>query len=237
MTSKRGSVVSNSLTSRSRSSASMVREARSSRIHSRSRPCCLRMPDERRRSPCLASRKRNRLAGDRPRRLAAQPQHRRRDLFRLDEAALRIGRRRGSHAPRSTVRPVLSTMRRTDSSSMSVSTKPGQTALTVTPVLASLGRQRAHQADDAVLGRDVGRDIGIALQAGRRGDEDDPAGLARDVMPASAGFTVRNAPVRLTSSVRCQSPSEVRVRRGAARHAGIGDDDVDRARARFAASA
>ena len=36
MTSKRGSVVSNSLTSRSRSSASMMREARSSRIHSRS---------------------------------------------------------------------------------------------------------------------------------------------------------------------------------------------------------
>ena len=36
MTSKRGSVVSNSLLSRSRSSPSMMREARSSRIHSRS---------------------------------------------------------------------------------------------------------------------------------------------------------------------------------------------------------
>src|SRR5690606_5932535 len=33
-------------------------------------------------------------------------------------------------------RPVLSTMRETDCSSMSVSTKPGQTALTVIPVLA-----------------------------------------------------------------------------------------------------
>ena len=31
----------------------------------------------------------------------------------------------------------------------------------------------------------------------------------RSAMPASAGFTVRNAPVKLTSSVRCQSASEV----------------------------
>src|SRR5262249_24605008 len=37
----------------------------------------------------------------------------------------------------STVRPVFSTMRCTDSSTNSVSTKPGQTALTVTPVRAS----------------------------------------------------------------------------------------------------
>src|SRR5262249_7614836 len=37
----------------------------------------------------------------------------------------------------STVRPVVRTMRWTDSSSMSVSTKPGQTAFTVTPVLTS----------------------------------------------------------------------------------------------------
>src|SRR5262249_37184586 len=37
----------------------------------------------------------------------------------------------------STVRPVLSTMRCTDSSSMSDSTNPGQIALTVTPVFAS----------------------------------------------------------------------------------------------------
>src|SRR5690606_1819463 len=35
------------------------------------------------------------------------------------------------------LRPVLAMMRRTDSSRRSVSTKPGQTALTVTPVLAS----------------------------------------------------------------------------------------------------
>ena len=45
--------------------------------------------------------------------------------------------------------------------------------------LGGLGGKRPHQPDHTVLGRDIGRDIGVALEAGDGGDEDDAAGLAR----------------------------------------------------------
>ena len=94
---------------------------------------------------------------------------------------------------------------RSDSSSNGVSVNPGQTAFTVTRLARKFDAERAHQADDAVLGGAIGRDIGIALQPGRRGNEDDAARLSSGrlrVTSASAALTVRNAPVRLTSIMR-----------------------------------
>ena len=66
-------------------------------------------------------------------------------------------------------------MRLTDSCSMSVSTKPGTDRVDGDAGLGGLGGQRPHQADHAVLGRDIGRDIGVALEPGRGRDEDDAA--------------------------------------------------------------
>ena len=127
----------------------------------------------------------------------------------------------------SRLRPVFSTMRSRLSATRSVSVKPGQTALTVTPVLAVSTRERPHEADDRVLGRAIGAHIGIALQTGGRGDGDDPAEAARDHrtehrlrrMDDAQKVHVEHAPEERLVGLgeRCRD-----------RAAGIGDEDVDR---------
>ena len=60
---------------------------------------------------------------------------------------------------------------------MRVSTGPGHTALTRTPLRADLAGGRLGQADHGVLGGDIGRHAGRADQAGDRGGVDDRARL------------------------------------------------------------
>ena len=99
------------------------------------------------------------------------------DLLRVDQPALRIVlrqfRARLLRGPAG-----LRDDGATDCATSGVSAKPGQTALTVTPLLRELQRQRARQADDAVLGRAIGGDIGVALEPGGRGDVDDARACA-----------------------------------------------------------
>ena len=87
--------------------------------------------------------------------------------------------------------------------------------------------ERAHQADHRVLGRAVGGDIGVALQAGGRGDVDDAAEAALD--HAGEHRLDRDAPCPCTFTFE-HAPEDRSVglgeRRGLGR-AGIGDEDVD----------
>ena len=107
------------------------------------------------------------------------------------------------------VRPVPAEMLATDSSVIGVSTYPGQTALTVTPVRAtSAAAVRTRPSTPCLLA------VYAAIRApprlaGDRGDDDDPAPARRRSSPGSARRRQRNGAVRLRSSIRCQSSSEV----------------------------
>ena len=156
---------------------------------------------------------------------AAQPQHRIGDLLRLDEAALRIIGREHVRASAS-----LSFVRCGDAIDGAVEQRRfGKTRADRIDGDAGLGgfeRQGAGQSDDAMLGGDIGRDIGIAFQAGGRGDEDD----------ASPFFLAHAGERRLHREKRAGEidvddlvPKLVRnfLGRRAFRRSGIGDDDVE----------
>ncbi len=109
----------------------------------------------------------------------AQPQRPRR---RPPAAAIsrRCGLKRGEFraVPRPASRPVRAAIFATAPATSSVSVKPGQTALTVIAVRRQLGGERAGQADRAVLGRDIGGGVGVALAAPAvLSDGDDPPGV------------------------------------------------------------
>ena len=83
-----------------------------------------------------------------------------------------------------------------------------------------------------MLGGDVGRHVGVALQSSGRGDEDDPAGLARGHAGQRRLHRQEGAG---EVDVERSLPVGKRglVRRRATGHAGIGDNDVERAARRF----
>ena len=90
--------------------------------------------------------------------------------------------------------------------------------------------ERTRKAEHAVLGGDVGRDIGVAFERGGRGDEHQPAAtLARagagEVGEARARGIERTGEIDVDHAlpVRAVDPTEGR----ALGRAGIGDDDID----------
>ncbi len=112
--------------------------------------------------------------------------------------------------------------------SMSVSTEPGQTALTAMPSARSSCGQRARQPDDAVLGGAVGGEPGRPLPPGDRRDVDDAA--------AAAGAHRRQKGARHEEGaleVRVDDGVPALERRlvepGARDDAGVVDEDVGRA--------
>ena len=159
--------------------------------------------------------------------VAAQPQHRRRHLFRLDEAALRIGRGEACARLLGAAAGLLDDaldrfLQHVGFDEARADRVDGDAGL------GGFGGQRPHQADDAVLGRDIGRDIGVALQAGGRGDEDDAAASAlRHAGQRRLHGQERAGQVDVERALPVGERGP--VRRCAAGHAGIGDDDVERA--------
>ena len=90
-----------------------------------------------------------------------------------------------------------------------------------------LGGERAHQADDAVLGGAVGGDVGVALEAGGGGDEHDAAlaALARNVGQRRAGGEEGAGEVHVEHALPM---GEIDAAEGRALGgAGVGDEDVD----------
>ena len=170
---------------------------------------------------------------------ATQARRRRRRLPPARPGGLADCRAPASPRASSALRPVFATMLATARRSAAVSVKPGQTALTVTPALASSSASARVRPITRVLGRAIGRDIGVAGAGRRSGDIDDP--------PAAPRASCRRAPPvhqkdagEVDASTRCHSASSVLRERRARRLAGIVDEDVDRpgaARARAKAAA
>ena len=96
------------------------------------------------------------------------------DLVRLTSSGPAGCPLRASARASAAVRPVLAVMLATDGVQQRRLGEAGADRVDGDAGRRELDRQRARQADDAVLGGAVGRDVGIALQAGGRGDEDDP---------------------------------------------------------------
>ena len=111
---------------------------------------------------------------------------------------------------------------------MSVSTKPGQTAFTVRFGARIFGGERAGQADGAMLGGDIGRGIGEAVQAGHRGDGDDPARLGREQIGERRLAAMEHAVEIDREHARARAPPSTLAKGTPARGAGIVDEDRDR---------
>ncbi len=79
---------------------------------------------------------------------------------------------------------------------MSVSMKPGATALTVMPREPTSRARDLREADDAGLGRGVVGLPGVAHGADHRGDVDDAA-LRAFIMPRRHGLAMRNSRVQI----------------------------------------
>ena len=91
-----------------------------------------------------------------------------------------------------------------------VFTLVGCTELTRMKCWPKFDGEGAHQADHAVLGRDVVAGVRVGLQpAHRAGQDDRSAPPARESDAAQPAFTVFHTPERLTSIMSCQSASLV----------------------------
>ena len=92
--------------------------------------------------------------------------------------------------------------------------------------------ERAHQADDAMLGRAIGRDIGIAFQSGRRRNEDDAAALLLRRLRVTSAMRGLHGEKR-AGEIDVDHALPMReidlAERRAVGSARIGNDDIDRA--------